>query len=310
MRRLVSASGWLISMVAFVVGGMVVLSASGKYNLKQHAINNMAENGQYPDVITAASMEKEGRSEDQVRSIGSNYQYKDDILTFLLMVIDRQEGKDTSKETARVGALFLFVLDTSQRIITLIPVDPNTITGVNLYDEKGTLVNTITTQISRQYEFGDGKKKSCEYQVKAVEKLIYGLPVNGYLAIDIDGISQVSEMIGGIDTEAVMEFRRGNWQHWAELISRLKQLTKKDGTLPVKIYTKIADKIVTDITVDEAAYLAAKIGGYYFDTGQVVTIPGTNVSGIGNNGSEDNAFYIDEAAFHKLVLDIFYEPED
>ena len=99
-------------------------------------------------------------------------------------------------------------------------------------------------------------------------------------------------------------------QFLTEFIDKVKKLTRKDFTIPVRIYYEIADSAVTDISADEVAYLATVAGGYHFDDGQIVTIPGKSVSGEENPDSDYDEFYVDEDGLYGLIVDIFYEPVD
>ncbi len=38
----------------------------------------------------------------------------------------------------------------------------------------------------KRNRFGDGKEKSCQYMVDAVSKLFYGIPINGYVAFNME----------------------------------------------------------------------------------------------------------------------------
>ena len=49
-----------------------------------------------------------------------------------------------------------------------------------------------------EYAFGDGKEKSCQYMVDAVSKLFYGIPINGYVAFNMETISQLNDAVGGV----------------------------------------------------------------------------------------------------------------
>lgn len=353
MRRLAAVSGTILSVAAFAAGGLIVLGICGKYNLRRQNVSYAAGPRQSVQAVAAIADAGEVWEEGQIRYQGQNYQYNEDILTFLFMGIDKESGVKASGAYADGGqadALFLFVLNPHDETMTLIPIDRSTMTAIEVYDAQGNYEETVTAQICVQHGFGDGGKKSCEYQVKSVKNLFYGIPIHGYLAVDMDVIPDVTELVDGIDLQILEDIcngrqevilRKGEQAHldgeqvyWyvrdrdntVELsaegrlarqrqfltvfIDKVKQMTGKDITIPIKIYNQIADKSVTDITVDEVTYLAATTGGYYFDAGQVMTIPGRSVSGEENQNSEYDEFYVDEKALYELILNVFYEPAD
>ncbi len=188
-------------------------------------------------------------------------------------------------------------------------------TEVDVYDAQGNYKNTVTAQVCVQYGFGDGGRESCEYQIEAVSNLFYGIPIHGYLAVDMGAVPAVTELIGGIDLRALADVRNGDReviqrQFVTALIDKVRRMTKEDLTVPIKIYNSISDRAVTDITVDEVTYLTAIAGGYHFSESRVITVPGRSISGEESRDSGLDEFYVDETALYELILDVFYEPAD
>ncbi len=352
MRRLMVVSGCILSVAAFAAGGLTVLGISGKYNLKGQTLSYAADIREPAQAVMAVPVTKDDRKDGWVRYEGKSYSYNEDTFTFLFMGIDKEKSENSGEyaDGGQADALFLLVLNPHEKAMTLIPINRSTMTAVDVYDEQGVHKDTVTAQICVQHGFGDGGKESCEYQTEAVRNLFYGIPIHGYLAVDMDAISEVTDLIEGIDLEILENVRNENQEviltkgqqahldgeeaYWyvrdrasdvelsaegrmerqrqfvTEFIDKVKRMTKKDVTVPVKIYNSIADKAVTDITVDEVAYLAATAGGYHFDTGQVVTIPGKSISGEASETGEFDEFYVDENGLYELILDVFYEPAD
>lgn len=353
VRKLMILSGWLLCVAAFFAGAFIILRISGKYNLQRQAVSYAAETESEAQPVLAVSDEDRDWQEGWIRYEGKDYSYNSDILTFLFMGIDKEEKEAASGEYPDGGqadALFLLVLNPHDNAMKLIPINRNTMTAVEIYDEQGNRQNTVTAQICIQHGFGDGGKESCEYQVKAVRRFFYGIPINGYLAVDMDVISEVVELAGGVDLEVLEDIRNGQrevilrqgeqahltgeqvyWyvryrdsdsrlsadrrlerqgQFLTVFIDRVRQMSRQDVTAPLKIYNEIADRAVTDITADEVVYLATIAGGYHFDAGQIMTIPGESISGEENTESDYDEFYVDENAFYEMILDVFYEPVD
>lgn len=316
MKSLMVVSGWILCVAAFVAGGLTVLGISGKYNLKQQTMSYAASAGEPVRTITVMADTEEDRGKDQTADQNREYRYNEDILTFLFMGIDGEGAAEGYAGGGRADALFLFVLNPHDETMSLIPINRDTMTEVNVYDAQGNYENTVTAQVCVQYGFGDGGRESCEYQIEAVRNLFYGIPIHGYLAVDMDALPAVTELVDGIDPGCLKDIQKGDRaedrqrQLAAALIGEVRQLAGKDLTVPIRIYNKIADKAVTDITVDEVTYLTAKAGGYHFDETQVAAIPGRSISGEENRDSGLDEFYVDETALYELILDVFYEPAD
>lgn len=79
-------------------------------------------------------------------------------------------------------------------------------------------------------------------------------------------------------------------------------LTKyaEDGSLVLKAYSKTAEYLVTDLTVDELSKLVGKVSEYGYDG--IVTPEGSATV-----GKEYMEFYVDEAALKKTVVDLYYQ---
>ena len=352
MKSLMVVSGWILCAAAFVAGGLTVLGISGKYNLKQQTMSYAASAGMPVRTITVTAGAEEERGKDQMADQNREYRYNynEDILTFLFMGIDGEGAAEGYADGGRADALFLFVLNPHDETMSLIPINRDTMTEVDVYDAQGNYKNTVTAQVCVQYGFGDGGRESCEYQIEAVSNLFYGIPIHGYLAVDMGAVPAVTELIGGIDLRALADVRNGDrevilrqgelvhldgdqacWyvrdrdssaelsaggradrqrQFVTALIDKVRRMTKEDLTVPIKIYNSISDRAVTDITVDEVTYLTAIAGGYHFSESRVITVPGRSISGEESRDSGLDEFYVDETALYELILDVFYEPAD
>ncbi len=116
---------------------------------------------------------------------GKVYAYNEDIMTFLFMGIDKDnEVREVAEGTdgGQADALFLLVLNPKTGTFQIISVNRNTMTDIRLYDSSGEYLSTVQAQIAVQHGFGNGVEESCEYQVDAVRRLFYNLPIHGYCA--------------------------------------------------------------------------------------------------------------------------------
>lgn len=77
---------------------------------------------------------------------------------------------------------------------------------------------------------------------------------------------------------------------------------KEDMTLPLTLYTAITPYMVTNVTAEEAVYLAGEALSYSFGTENLYSMKGTV-----EMGEKFEEFYPDETALYELVLDVFYE---
>lgn len=246
------------------------------------------------------------------------------------------EGTDGGQ----ADALFLAVMNPHDKTIRVIGINRNTMTDIDIYNEEGAYVTTTKAQIAVQHGFGNGVEESCEYQKEAVEKLFYNLPVHGYAAINMSAIPTINDAVGGVDVtvledltardkslvkgadvhltgesafvyvkyrdtdvfaSADMRLARQK-QYLNAFIAAAKRAAKNDITVVLDLYKAVSPMMTTDITADEAAYLAPVLLDYSFDEGSFYMLEGETVM-----GEQFEEFYVDESALYEMILEIFYE---
>lgn len=241
----------------------------------------------------------------------------------------------------QADAIFLAVLDQRLQKISIIAVNRDTMTAVSVYDKEGNYTGEQMQQIALAHAYGDGMEESCERTVEAVSHLFYGLPIHGYCALNMEVISILNDAVGGVtlvpksdvvikgevkwkageeiflngrdaftfvqnrDTKVAQsaEDRLARQKQYIQaLIAQAKTAMKQDMTLPIQIYSQVTPYMVTDISSDEALYLAGQILPYSFDSEDMYTMQGTV-----EQGEIFEEFYPDETALYELILSVFYE---
>ena len=272
---------------------------------------------------------------------GVHYRYNSDIMTFLFLGIDKM-GEVREAESGIDGgqsdAVFLLVLDPHSKEISVIGVNRDTMTDVDVYNQEGQFLNTITTQLCLQHGYGDGAQLSCERTVTAVSRLFYGLPIHGYCSVNMGAIPLLNDAIGGVrvtaledvpgshikkgddvllkgemayvylhnrDTASAESARRRlerQKQYLAAYAGTAMDALKQDLSLPKSLYDILSKYMVTDISLDEVSYLAMQITGYHFSEDRIYSLEGETRSDGMHEG-----FYPDETALYELILQVFYE---
>lgn len=291
--------------------------------------------------LTDAEVIGDDWQEGDVRYQGVHYRYNQDIMTFLFLGIDKMEEVQPVKDGIDGGqsdAIFLLVLDPHKKEISVIGINRDTMTDVDVYDREGNFVDTETLVICLQHGYGDGAKISCERSVSAVSKLFYGLPISGYCSINMGAIPLINDAIGGVTVTALEDVINSDIKKGDEILlrgmdayyylhnrdiavdesarmrlERQKQYltayaktamasVKSHLTLPVGLYRILEKYMVTDVSVDEVSYLATQVADYKFDAQHFYTLEGKTEE---LKGFE--VFYPDETALYELILKVFYE---
>ena len=200
-------------LLAVAFAAFLIVGAVGKANLRSNVIAApKLENA--PVVIEMQPTEEEVSTwqEGWVKYNDQVYAYNEDILTFLIMGIDKtKDVKEVAEGTdgGQADALFLVVLNPHDNSLSVIGINRNAMTDVSVYDNNGAFVNTIKAQIAIQHGFGNGMEESCEYQVNAVQHLFYEMPIHGYAAINMSAIGSLTDMVGGVDVVALEDVKSG-----------------------------------------------------------------------------------------------------
>ena len=128
----------------------------------------------------------------ELRYQGKTYAYKNDVMTFLFMGIDKtgeMEASEDLYEGGQADALFLAVLDPGEAKISVIGINRDTMAEISIYDRNGLYAGKQTAQIALAHAYGDGMEGSCENTVEAVSQLFYGLPIHGYCALNMEVVN-------------------------------------------------------------------------------------------------------------------------
>lgn len=155
----------------------------------------------------------EGASYDLIYQ-GTKYVYNKDILTLLVLGIDKRTTVRPAKDGISGGqsdAMFLLVLNPHTGTIRILAIPRDTIAKIDIYDRSGTFVQSGYAQICLQHGYGDGMTVSNERAKKAVSTLFYDLPIHSVTSIHMGAIPGINDAIGGITLESLYTFQDEGW---------------------------------------------------------------------------------------------------
>ena len=178
---------------AVIIAGVAVLAVAG---LGYAGI-------QKKKAAEAASAKATAEADDSntVTWQGKTYKYNQNISNYLLLGVDKRTPAETRVGKADAGqadALFLLSLNRKTKEMTLISIPRDTMTDVESFDLEGKSLGKSKDHISLSYGYGDGGAESCKLTQEAVSNLFYGLPIQGYLAMNLDGIPELAKSVGGL----------------------------------------------------------------------------------------------------------------
>lgn len=348
---------FLIVMAFLVLILFSILRWSGRKKLYLEGTNapDIGYAGEMPDETEQSEGETSGQENDSVYVYqegdvnynGHMYRYNKDMLTFLILGIDSNDPVPEVNENTNYlkggqsDAIFLFTMNPHDKTISVVAVNRNTMTDIDMYDKDNNYVKTVKAQLCVQHGYGDGNELSCERAEKTVSELLYNLPIHSYVSMRLGAIWRLNEAVGGVEVTLPFDVPEINQSAGATvrlygqdafyflkyrsldkfnsaserlekdkiyLKAFMKQVfesTKSDISYPVKLYQIASSYIVTDISVDEMSYLASELLGYDIEGVKMYSIPGETVM-----GEKFEEFYVNEVQLKEMLLDVFYEKVD
>ncbi len=320
----------------------VLLRLLGKGSLYRSSVQYQAQ-GQSLGEEAASEEEALPMEEDWIRYKGKVYAYNQDILSILCIGTDE---RDVNKDrTGQADGLFLAILNSHSGQIHFLAIDRNTMAQIDTFDDSGAYLGPGIGQITLAHGYGQDRELADQNTVKAVSGLLYGVPIHGYVSINMEAIPKINDSVGGVTVtvlediqipEAGVHMRKGETVHlqgmnafWylkhrditkeasaAGRLQRQKQYVQafvgaakeamaKNPTLPVTVFGQLTEYMTTDILLDEVTYLASTAASLHFSGENLHTVPGAT-----DTSKEFDEFWPDEEALRDLVISLFYEEVD
>ncbi len=272
---------------------------------------------------------------------GETYVLNENITTVLLIGVDREvlEGGMERGSGGEADCILLVSMDTETGETKIVNISRESYAQVDIYSASGNYIESRNTQLCRAFAFGDGAELSCENTMKAVRRLIYGMPIQSYLALDMRFIGAATDAVGGITLTALSDVKmvddriieKGTvielWGKEAERyvryrnkkllnsnllrMDRQKQYveafakkalaeTKQDLGTILELYKAMMQYMTTDLTLADATFLL----GTFLNHG--ATFEFTALQGKLDRLGENAIYYLDESNTYETVLDLYY----
>lgn len=272
---------------------------------------------------------------------GTAYAKKENLETVLLLGVDKFEGETPEGyiNNQQTDFLLLLVLDKENETCTPIQLNRDTMTQIQILGVTGEPAGTFTGQLALAHTYGSGEEDSCENTVLAVENLLYGVGIDHYVSLTMDGVALLNDLVGGVTVEVLDDFSgiddslvqgetvtlqgqqaltyvrsRGGMedssnlhrmerqrQYLSALQQQLKAAVQQEDGFTLDALLQLNEYMVSDCTVNQLSNLGNSLATY--QVGDILTTPGD-----AQEGEEFMEFTVDEDALQQLVMDVFYEP--
>lgn len=286
--------------------------------------------------IPAASDHTEEANTDTIVVDGVEYRLNTNIQTVLFMGIDKEAKSDMGDRAGENGqsdSLNLLIVDRETKKAQILQISRDSMVDIDIYSASGEKMMSEPGQIALQYAYGDGEEESCRLTAGKVSELLYGVSVDSYLSLTMEGMVKAADAIGGItmtvpedytwidpafeagatltmdgemaekyvrsrDTDVldsnVQRMQRQS-QFMGALIEKLQSISGTGNYL--SLYQQMEPYMVTNMTADEMKALSE----YEIDT-NTLNVPGEVILKDGHA-----QFIVDNDELREIILKTFYK---
>ena len=140
---------------------------------------------------------------------GRALRYRERALTNVLLI-----GVDWTEQAQRASArydgqadfLLLLSFDREKKTVASLQLDRDTMTSIRIYGPFGDYTGVRETQICLSHAYGATAEENCENTVWAVGRLLGNIPIDGYMALDMSGITALNDALGGVTVTLEEDF--------------------------------------------------------------------------------------------------------
>lgn len=146
------------------------------------------------------SMDGRFDSKIVIEQDGTMYHYREmEISNYLFIGVDNEDGTTGGQ----ADFLVLLSVDRRNKTITPVMIDRDTMAAVTTYGVFGNMSGEKQMQICLAQAFHSRDATGSVNTVSTLSRLLYGVPIEHYVAVDIEGITLLNDAIGGV--EVVLE---------------------------------------------------------------------------------------------------------
>lgn len=322
----------ILAIILLLLSAFWIITAIGKHQFHKDDTN-----------ISADLVEIE--DESTITYNGKKYILNKNIVSVLVMGIDRDNVNQNlgNGNNGQADVIFVATIDTKTKKACIIPISRETMVDVNLYTGDGKYAGTQKEQLCLAYAYGNTAEESSKNVMTSVKRLLCGINISSYVTIEMDGVSKLTDMVGGVQVTCLedivnkkVQFYKGNkitlngtnamtyiqsrgedLEANSRRMQRQKQflsaLMNKTGNAVLsnfsnlaKYYNTLSPYFSTNVSFAQITYLAQNCLTMNFgDALDYKTIDGTLTQ-----GEEWVEFTANEESVLQAVIDVFYIPKE
>ena len=323
----------LIVAVAVVIGHII--------DIKEKAQLEQKKQEDYTQAANQIGESTEMDIEDAISFDGHQYVPKKNIESILVMGVDEADTQKDSElyvNNNQADFLMLMVIDHEAKTYRTLQINRDTMTDIPTLGLNGEFIDYQKGQIALAHAYGSGLEDSCENEVDAVSKMLYGMTIDHYVSLSMPAIAEINDAVGGVTvtitddfTEVDPDFKEGETitlhGKQAETFVRTRkdvadqtninrmsrQLTymrawkakalecmQLDNMFAFNLVLTLSDYMVSDMSAQQLSEFANYMKEYT-DEGVLQT------EGESVKGERFMEFYADETSLQNNVFELYYD---
>lgn len=270
---------------------------------------------------------------------GITYMLRPQLETYLFMGIDVDgpaKGNKSYSGGGQADVQLVLVVDNASQTWQVLQINRDSMVDVQVLGMTGEVLQTQTAQIATAHAYGDGTERSCRNAVTAVSNMLGGKTIDGYLALNMDAVAILNDMVGGVPVTITSDFtmvdpnlREGEtvtlqgqqaltfvrsrknvddetnlsrMERQRQYLTALEEkMSQQDEEFAIRAYDAVSDYMVTDMGSGTVADLGEKMKTYE-------QLPLLTIAGKSGTDEEGSATYsLDQDSLQQTIVALFYE---
>lgn len=326
LRRAAIVLAAILALVLAVALAALALTKMGEQSVK--------------NANTPTDVQSEGVSYDEGKTVeynGKTYALNENMASIAIIGYDRRtEQVVPGKSAGQADAVMVLAANLETGQVTAIGIPRDSMVEVGEFmDSQFTGMDTM--QLCLAYAYGDGGETSSQYTTAAISRVLYNMPINNYVSLDMESIGELANAVGGVPITPLQTIPGTNivkgqdtvlfgsnalkyvqWRDTSVLESSLDRQARQSqfvqafckealgqakgnvSTL-VNLFNVARNNGVTNLGVDDFTYLASTV----LNTG-ITGVDVTTLQGEMQQGKKFAEFYLDKTNVYETVLNVYY----
>ena len=327
---------------AIIEIAVVVLVIFAVYFIVRQIDHNSSKN----EVASETGTEQEFEQKDVTIKINKKkYTLDHPVKTYLFLGTDKsgnEEATDDEYQGSMADALMLVVIDEQEKSYGILQLNRDTITEVPMLLADGTANASAKMQLCTAHWYGKDKTASCENTVNTVSKMLGGVPIDGYYALQMEAMSLLNHEVGGVTvtleddmTSLDPEMKKGTTltltDHQAELLiqtryamdddrntermrrqqifmkafmNKMKEKNAEDVNATIELYDRLRPYATENINMNELTTILQNMQGYS-DKGIIIIDGESRIGEKLHDGEKHWEFYMDKDSLESAMKELY-----